>query len=386
MIAKEVTLFVTSDTRHLPYLMQGLVELERIGDIKLRVLSRGPRVGDRIVITGQEVQRVRRPYPWSYRMEIRDPRSCRVVRVGVDLQDWENFFSYGDIKSCDLLFKRSYNARIANLLQAKFGTLVLPAGMTYGVKFPRGDRRVPLMIASVFGKIESLMTHPTRAVGWMRERIAPKMVLPLQTCKTIDNFINPSLAPKSQDYAFFQVQCHGSGGWREAEELNKTRADLIRALRSGVGEAFMGGMYFDGPPRREFADCLSVLPTARDAYLRLVANAAVVVATNGFGQSVPWKLCEYLSLGKCVVAEELAVGLPVPLVHGREMYFFKNHAECVQQCMQLLVDPDARERMGQRARQYYLEHVASVAAARRYIETALGLATNRSLTIHEAKA
>jgi hypothetical protein len=54
--------------------------------------------------------------------------------------------------------------------------------------------------------------------------------------------------------------------------------------------------------------------------------------------------------------------------------------------MQLLVDPDARERMGQRARQYYLEHVASVAAARRYIETALGLATNRSLTIHEAKA
>ena len=114
----EVTLYITGEARHLPYLLQGLTELKQQAEIELRVIPRLPRVRDRIVVNGDHCRRVSRPYPWSYRLDIREPASGRTVRAAVDLQDWKHFLSYGDVTSCDVLFKRSYDPEIAAVVIA----------------------------------------------------------------------------------------------------------------------------------------------------------------------------------------------------------------------------------------------------------------------------
>ena len=368
-VKPKVTFYATSDNRHQPYLLNGLMALAADGEIELRVLPRAPRIRDRLVVVGEQFQRVSRPYPWSYRLNIWDPASGRSVRAAVDLQDWKHFLSHGDVTSCDVLFKRSYDPQIASRVSSKFGIAVIPAGMTHSAAVEDHRYGSVLALARLAGRVESLLTSPRRGATALC-----KMLTKHSPPRSQGGQVAPVtvLSENLMDFAFFQIKCHGDGTWPEAEELNRDRAALIREMRSSLGTRFQGGMYFDGPPRPEFADCVSNLPSTTTEYLKLVAGAAVVISTNGFGGSVPWKLCEYLSLGKCVVAEELAVGLPTPLVSGKDVFFFKSREECARQCLKLLADPATREKMEERARQYYLKHVAPAAAVRRYLEMAIG--------------
>jgi hypothetical protein len=291
----------------------------------------------------------------------------------VDLQDWKGFFSHGDLASCDVLFKRSYDPLIAQRISRTFGITVLPAGMTHSGKVENGRFNLPLALARLLGKLESFLTNPQRAPGWLRAALTGRG----RTTRNGRSPATASILPEDlKEFVFFQIQCHGDGGWREAEELNRARAALIRSLRTSLGRQFQGGMYFEGPVRPEFADCLSNLPSSPNEYLQLVARASVVISTNGFGGSFPWKLCEYLSLGKCILTESLAFPLPAPIVPGKEADFFENYADCAAKAARLLNDPVARYRMGRAAREYYANHVAPVAAARRFVQTALEIARN----------
>ncbi|HVY70128.1 MAG TPA: glycosyltransferase [Verrucomicrobiae bacterium] len=364
----EVTLRATGDDRHQIFLIAGLIALDEAGEIDLRVVSRGPRIHDRVVVTGDTCARIARPYPWSYRLDVRDPRSGRTVRAAVDLQDWKHFFSHGDLSSCEVLFKRSYDLKTAGVVASKYGVKVVPGGMTHSAKIGEKYAKV-LSAARLAGKVEALVTGPKRGIDALGNMLFKRKATAAGPQKKATPVAH---APDDLgDFAFFQIACHGNGDWKEAEQLNRERADLIRTMRASLGSRFQGGMYFDGPPRPEFADTLTNLPSTPQEYMRIVNQAAVGISTNGFGESFPWKLCEYLSLGKCIVTQRPAFPLPTPITPGKEAVFFDTLDDCARLCAQLLADPAARQKMATAAREYYANHVAPISVARRYVTTAL---------------
>ena len=63
----------------------------------------------------------------------------------------------------------------------------------------------------------------------------------------------------------------------------------------------------------KYIDCRSDY-LDNESYLSIVQNAKLVISTNGFGNSLPWKLAEYLKNGKCIISEKLSHKLFEPLI------------------------------------------------------------------------
>ncbi len=347
---------VTADLRHAPYLLDGLAGLADRGLVRLHLEARPPLWRDRVVAEDGGVRRVGRPYPWSIDLDVHDHEQGIRQRVAVDLQDWREMFSHRSLRTSQVVFKRMLVGPEAAAVEHAYGVQVLPAGITHAGDADRWAREGAVRRARVFGKVESAVNAPGRLADLRRRGHAEPGKSGAR-----------ALPDLPEDYVFFQVAFHRWAGHDEAERLNRERAGVIRALRAALGERFVGGMTFSGPVPAGFEGCESTLPTDQPTYLDLVRRAAVVVATNGFGGSPPWKLAEYLQLGACVVAERPVAQLPEPLRDGEHALLFSTADEAVAGCARLLDDPGPRAGLGASARAYYEAQVAPDAAAWRFL-------------------
>ena len=354
----DVDVRVTRDLRHAPYLLDGLAAMEQAGDLRLALRPRRPRRRDRVVIGPEGPRRVARPYPWSVDLDVVDHEVGSTRRVSVDLQDWREMYSHSSLRHSDVIVKRMHTAPEVAGIERHFGVEVVPAGITGPGDAARWARRWPIRAAGLLGRIETVVDAP----GTVREHLRRR---PGGGGAVRDVLPEASTLPAT--FAFFQVAFHDWGDDAEAARLNQERATLIRGLREGLGPRFVGGMTFTGEPPEAFADCRSPLPGDRDAYLDVVEQAAVVVATNGFGGSPPWKLAEYLERGACIVSEPMQVRLPRPLEDGGEVRLFDDLDGAVAACAELLDAPDDRLALSRSAGSYYAEQVAPEAAARRFL-------------------
>jgi glycosyltransferase involved in cell wall biosynthesis len=205
-------------------------------------------------------------------------------------------------------------------------------------------------VAGVAGRLETVVNEPRRL------RRAPSTPAPAS-----DEPLPPPVAPAHR-FVFFQVAHHAWG-----EGLNQQRAAVIRALRAGLGDRFVGGMTFTGDPVPGYEDCASGFLPDHRAYLALVRDAAVVVSTNGFGGSPPWKLAEYLEAGACIVSEPQEVALPAAQEHDRHLWLASTPDEVVDACRRLLDDPAHRARLADGAAAYHAAVVEPTALARRVL-------------------
>ena len=138
--------------------------------------------------------------------------------------------------------------------------------------------------------------------------------------------------------------------------LNKFRSKVIRALKEEFGDNFIGGIWSKGAIDAVYYDCRSDYMD-KDTYLSLMNNAAVVISTNGFGDSIPWKLAEYLKLGKCIVSQKLQHELPQPLVDGFHLKTFHDLDQCIEICRDLLKNRTKARELGDNARVYYNQYI-----------------------------
>ena len=371
-----VRAWLTSDGRHLPYVIEGLQRLEQAGALRLDLRVRPSRWRDRVRIEPAVagVTRISRPYPWSLDLDI--ATDSRSVRAAVDLQDWSELFSHRSLGRSDIVFKRMFAPDIADLVEEEYGVPVVPAGISHGVDGSALARTMRARVARLAGGLEAVVNRPALL------RSVPDRLRARRSTTDASRGVGPTppgdaASPADADrgipdgdFAFFQVVEHAWGGPDgPADRLNRDRIELIRTLRRKLGERFVGGMAFRGSASADLADAATDRSTDRDTYLDLVRHAAVVVAGLGFADSPPWKLAEYLEAGCAIVAEELPVALPAPL--GEAVVTYRTHDECATRCAELLDDPERRAAMGRTAAGYYREHVAPDAAAARFLRTAL---------------
>ncbi len=370
MYKYDVLFFVASGAIHTNYVVNGLLKLEKENLIRLKFKRMPYQSRNRLNIDENGViSRSFRPYSWCPELEIVENTTGKKVRIAIDLQDWDTIFSYHSVKNCDMIFKRAFTE--ASKRMSEYGNIpILPAGIDHSAEVDSLKYQNLLRSQIFWDRIFYGLDNPKEILRYLKGWIKKKIVRFKVPDKEIKNRKVTSLNDiPARPYVFFQVEYKY---WNNAhsKRLNGGRAKIIRVLREALGERFIGGMYFKQDAPEEFLDCVTNVPHSREIYLQFVKEATIVVCTNGFGESIPWKLPEYLQMGKCIVAEPLQHVIPVTL-SADEVMFFENVEQCPALCEKLLQTDQQRAKMGLRAKQYYEENVRPDRSVLRMIEISL---------------
>ena len=86
-------------------------------------------------------------------------------------------------------------------------------------------------------------------------------------------------------------------------------------------------------------------------------QAGIVIYTRGLANSPAWKLPEYLSQGKVIIAEPLTAELPEPLVHGEHLLYFNTDDELIHHIKTVLKDKALFHKLSANARRYFEDYV-----------------------------
>jgi glycosyltransferase involved in cell wall biosynthesis len=140
----------------------------------------------------------------------------------------------------------------------------------------------------------------------------------------------------------------------------------------------MGGFVPSKVANDKYKDALTNVPTTPEEYLDAMKKAKIVIYTRGLANSPAWKMAEYLSQGKVIIAEPLTSELPVPLIEGKELLYFKNDIELIEKIKLVLTDNELAKQLSANARAYFEAHVHPLQNTKRILELML----NKPLVSH----
>lgn len=276
--------------------------------------------------------------------------------VYFDLNDSAMLEDTEALERANSYFKRSYSLA---LVPPEYRAKVFPLGLNYavssdGLSFPRAMRLLRHESLAVFGR--------RAIVALNNSQWAP---LPKRFSSSVSEISAPPSFELSPRVLFF------ARGWdpkaREVSDLpelqeerfriNETRANCIRMLRSELGSEFSGGLAISSFAAREYPDVLvkDERLTHRAAYLSLVREHPICVATSGLHRSNGWKLGEYVAMSRAIVSESLEHAVPGGFRNGRHFLAFDSPQSCVSAALRLREDGDSRMAMMKANEDYYAE-------------------------------
>lgn len=363
-----VRAFLTEDNRHSAYLIEGLIELEKEGIISLQLSPMPLLIRNRWEWNGKAGKRSPKGYPWCPEIEVTQLETGKKLRIGIDLQDWANFYSYHALKNCDIIFKRAFDHALMDSIDPKLAKKIRPFGPNHACKVEDNRWQNTVKESRQIQTIVKIISEPGRALKKAMQVFTRKKLNTIHS-DTNKTFEYKLKEPPDHDYIFFQVQCHIWHNHTHAKSLNDFRAQLIRNLRKEFGNQFIGGMFFKGQIAPDYLDCVTSVDPNPVNYRKFVQKASVVISTNGFGDSIPWKLTEYFQWGCCTVSQKNKHAFSVP-IPDNTLEEFQTVEECVHICKRLLADKNKRSLMKKNSIEYYNRHIQPVASIQQAIEKA----------------
>ena len=102
-------------------------------------------------------------------------------------------------------------------------------------------------------------------------------------------------------------------------------------------------------------------------------SARFVIYTRGLAKSPAWKMAEYLSQGKIIIAERLTAELPEPLLDGVHLFYADNDAHLITIAKELIENPGKfdLDRISKNARAYYENNISPSKNVERMLQLAL---------------
>ena len=294
---------------HMSFVYAGLFDLAHAGEIALEL--RWERTEDFVV-----------------RVEVERVADGSRRRLCFDIHDRSYVFSDAALRECDAYFKRSFFAPDVERLELR--GKVRPFGPIFVTRSGHGRAR----LAAGLG-------HALKSRGvdaWQAFRdFTDYLRLPPPSA------YERSATEPAPARVLFQTRL-----WTDAEvtgdppaaEINGERVRLVRALKSGLGAAFAGGIVPTPLALEKHPDLVCARETHRRAYLATARGCAIGIYSRGLHDSTAWKLGEYLAASHAIVASGLRNALPVPLAPGRDMLAFTTPEECVDLCAGLLAAPE----------------------------------------------
>lgn len=326
------------------YLLTGLCRLHQRGIVKLRLRTRGVLEQSNVAV-----------HVWDVTQVERNLRR----RAMLDTLDSHVTFNEWALSSADVYFKRSHvSAEIA----AKFPSLqhkVLPLGLVYACLSREAVPRHAQLAARIFW-------------GAVRARVTPleaatkRLISDLRMAKGLPDPERFEFTQRDQrdERVIFQTRV-----WppeKSADDLdavNLERIELVKALRAGLGDRFVGGIMKDAHSQQICPEVVVGDNIYRGDYVQFAKRFAVGVYSRGIHHSLAFKLSEYLAAGLCIVSPPFLHELPVPLEPDRHYLPYATLDECVRQCEVLLKDPAKARQMSAENRAYYRQWVEPSAHA-----------------------
>ena len=344
---------MTNDNRHSPFIIKGLLELESKGIIMLFFKSMPVLLNNRYCLKKNKLIRENKPYPWCPELEIIDLLNGNKIRIGIDLQDWTNQFSYHSIIKCDVIYKRALTRETLKVLKHKLNPTIRPFGPNYS-KVINDSRYIKIKKRN---HLKNILAKSISSPGIAFRKIKNNIFIPKNSSKLSGNIDHELIDITHNDYIFFQVEYYD---WNNnlSDSINIFRLEVIKLLKNHFGKKFIGGFYFNGVLPHSFESYRTNIPTVFEVYKKYVINAKIVISTNGFGESIPWKLVEYFKWGCAIVGEKNKHLFRVPL-HEGIMQTFTKPEEVINKCEFLLANQQLILKQKKKSRQYYNTFIKS---------------------------
>jgi hypothetical protein len=289
------------------------------------------------------------------------------LRLGIDIRDRSDEFDIPVLDNVDVYFKRSFERKGLQALDADSRRKCLPIGPY----FPCGaSGLVPRILRSMGARY---LLNLARAAVNNRDLFADdsNMLKQFVTLPRVDEYESSPTEP-TQPVVLFQTRVweQRDASTDDVAELNESRAALVRALRREFGKRFRGGIVPTPFALRYFGDVITAHPHGRFEYIRMNRPALIGVSTRGLHHSTPFKLGEYLASSKAIVSEPIDHELNDSLHEGTHFLSFRTSEECVAQCANLLSHPARTTEMRQANHRLYVEQVEPGAAISQCIDVA----------------
>ena len=361
-----VTLYITEDKRHSSFVVKGLLELEKKSYIELKLKTLPIYIYNRYVLGQGKFTFKKKGYPWCLELVVSEIKKRKSIRIGIDLQDWIDQFSFHSFQKCDLIYKRALTATSLNEINKIRKNFVIPFGpncraIVTDNRFKRINKKIYLRNLLI-----KAFLNPINAINKIMKysyRIPIK-----QISAGRDGFLKN---PPQKKYIFFQVQYYNWNS-HHSKVLNDFRANIIRRLKMAFKEQFYGGMWFQGKIDKKYADCISNVDTEFEIYSSFMKNASIVISTNGFGDSIPWKIVEYMRNGSCIVSQKNKHLFREP-IDKDIIANFETPDECIDICKKLLKDNLTISRMAQQSRLYYENHLKPSSVMKQILNESVSL-------------
>ncbi|HOO51136.1 MAG TPA: glycosyltransferase [Alphaproteobacteria bacterium] len=186
-----------------------------------------------------------------------------------------------------------------------------------------------------------------------------------------------SLFAKKRQQVLFQTRLWDpaieKGDW--VDSCNKERIELVRALREGLGEQFVGGLIFSPYTKNNYPDLLSNLTSTskcrRPKFIGLSKQFLIRVNIGALFNAIPFSMGETLAANSCIVSHAVRNSCASDLVKDKHYLSFETPSECVEQCKYLLSHPDRAAVLREEARSYYNAHVRPKESMRLYLNKSM---------------
>lgn len=310
-----------------------------------------------------------------------------LITIAFDLSDGYqsihklDFFDQA-IENIDFYFKRSYDPEIHKM--HKNGYKVKPLGLNYHVtckdnpfyKFEsnnRGVKRIKDYISykksmkKYYSKIEYVNFESTNHYQEYNviffARLWDSNTLSIETIKTSYPYLN--------DIEIKDVYLN----WKkDLEYVTIQRIELIRALKSEIGDRFIGGLE-DSDIARKLAPELIVdnKYTGKVNFMNMLKSNNICIASVGLHGSIGWKFAEYVAAGKCIVTDELQYELPGDFLECKNYEKYNKIDECINKVKDLLSNIEKIHYIENNNIKYYNEYLRPDKLVFNAIKTALDI-------------
>tara|TARA_R110002020_G_scaffold154446_5_gene334190 strand:- start:1338 stop:2474 length:1137 start_codon:yes stop_codon:yes gene_type:complete len=367
-----VIIHTPQELNHSSYIQTGLFELEKIGLIRVKVqLYLKKNKGALSVDKQGNITTTSRPHPKTSFYTLIDRSSNKEISFATDLYDFAEHFSKAALMNCDYYFKRNFENELVVTAQKDSKAKIQKLGITFGnhsqfkhgsPKFLLGLFVTNLRLNSKWDRyfIKRLMkTYKAQQKHWQF----------INTSRNIGRF--ESYESPLEESIMFQTRCFLHENDEDVKQIHQQRYHLIKLLRHHFPNKFMGGFVPSKVANEKYSDALTNVPSAPEKYLDAMKKAKIVIYTRGLANSPAWKMAEYLSQAKVIIAEPLTTELPAPLVEGKELLYFNTDDELIKKIEMVLKDQQLAAHLSKNARTYFETHVHPVQNVKRILELML---------------
>lgn len=353
---KEVRWFVPLELSHSSYIYTSLIEFCRLENIEFKISSKNLNYKGRVVIdegTEKLSTHVNTKINW---VQIKFDND-EVKNIIFDLNDNPYHFGEYALQKADIYYKRCFQDNIIQVFSNDISSRIRPMGLPFMVRPEQVKHRYKL----------KLLFYTFKAIEIFKfDRLFLKRMKTFKT-KTLHNFegfLNTrkisdfkNFEPMVSEDIFYQKRLFDDVSDEDVKNVNQQRVRVVKILKDNFSNHFYGGLQKNQFSEIDYPELVSNISGNQHSFLKAMKKCGICVYTRGLMGSPGWTLPEFLSQGKCIVAEKLVNKIPNSLISGEHLVYFSNEEELVEICKELLVDSKKRAYLGKNARQYYEKYV-----------------------------